>query len=92
MSDTKTWISWLIVLMGLGIGLWSWQVWRKPGALSPDSVMYRFFYVRWHAWHQGKRGGNNRKLADNQIRYYAIRGIVVGIALVIVGLVMVWMR
>lgn len=92
MNSTTNWISWLIVLMGVGISLWSWQIWRDPSALNPGSVMYRFFYVRWRAWHQGERKNNKKRLTDAQIKHYAIRGIVIGIVLVVIGFVMVWRK
>lgn len=72
--------------MGLAITVWSLRLWYKPASLRPDSLMYRYIYLRWYAWRRGTREDSVRP-SDKQIRYYAVRGVVVGIIVVILGVI-----
>ncbi|MBC7264511.1 MAG: hypothetical protein H5T64_09195 [Chloroflexi bacterium] len=88
MTDDWACIFAVEVLMSLALILWSLRIWLKPSSLSPDSFMYRYFYVRWRAW-RGASGVESEKLTERQIRYFGIGGVIVGIvgiAVVIMGL------
>jgi hypothetical protein len=70
--------------MGLAIALWSLRLWYRPASLRPNSLMYRYIYFRWYAWRRGEQK-DTVSLTNEQIRHYAVRGVAVGIVLVMVA-------
>jgi len=92
MSPDMNGIRWAIGLVlistGLAIGLWSWRLWRNPGSLSPESLIYHYFRVDWHTWPR-RRAGFSEVLTTKQIRYYAVRGMSAGLLLAVVGVILI---
>jgi len=51
-------------------------------------MLYRYFSLDWQAGPR-RRNGNSGRLTDKQIRYYAFRGVLAGILLVMAGIAIV---
>lgn len=82
-------LSWFLggpfLLLGLTIILWSWRLWRKPESLNPSSILYRYFYLDYQTWPRRNKE-NSGRLTGKQIRYYAFRGVLGGILLIMAGI------
>jgi hypothetical protein len=74
----------LMLSVGLAIVLWSWHLWRKPESLSRSSLLYRYFCLDWQVGPRRKKG-SPEQLTNEQIKYYAVRGVGAGVLLIIVA-------
>lgn len=84
--ETPMFTGWVYVLVGLVIAMLYGWLWYKPDFLSPNSWLYRYIYNRWYAW-QPKRLKNSGRLTDKQMKNYAVRGIVLGVFIIVIGIV-----
>jgi len=84
-SDWLSYVVVVVVLMGLGVVGWGLRLWRRPSALKPDSLMYRHFYLTWRVWRGGDGEGTGR-LTEQQIKWFAIGEVVVGVIVVLTGI------
>jgi len=82
------WLGLLALVLGFPLIVWSWRVYRQPRSLHPDSRPYRAFYVDSRRWPKTKKE-NSGKLTDREIRHYAMRGLIVGTVIVVMGIALI---
>lgn len=87
MAEPDWWSYVVVVVVSMGFGVigWSLRLWRRPNALSPDSLMYRHFYLTWYVWLGGDREETGR-LTERQIKCFAIGGVAVGVVAVLASI------
>ena len=62
---------------------------RQPSSLHPDSRPYRVFYVDSRSWPKTRKERTSGTLTDREIKHYAMKGLVVSITIVVMGIILI---
>lgn len=79
-------VSALLILIGVGVAMWSLRLWQRPTSLQESSRLYRYLLIDWQTW--PRKRSNIGKLTNKRIKYYAVRGFLAGMLLVMVGILL----
>ncbi len=71
------------LFLGLAMLVWFIRMYRDPGSIAPDSGLYRWIYNRFYSW--GQDWDSQPELSRNQIKRYAVGGLMISAFLIVVG-------